>query len=113
MQLTVQTGTIEFKMYFSLECICLFLLVVRVHGYQQEPRCSKFDFEEKVLEKMVRMEHKMELMEEENEKLKAKLSSDLEWSKEIQTRSEEDQRETLQGFTGRSNYFFGVGRVKI
>ena len=29
-----------------------------------EPRCSKFDFEEKVLEKVVRFEHKIELITE-------------------------------------------------
>ena len=33
-------------------------------GMFEEPRCSKYDFEEKVLEKLVRLEHKMELMTE-------------------------------------------------
>ena len=29
-----------------------------------EPKCSNFDFEEKLLEKMVRMEHSVELMDD-------------------------------------------------
>jgi hypothetical protein len=33
----------------------------------EEPHCSKYDFEEKVLEKMVRMEFQMERMKSEME----------------------------------------------
>ena len=50
--------------------VLIFLIAgcTSVFGYklEKEPKCSKFDFEEKMLEKMVRNEHAMELM---NEKL--------------------------------------------
>ena len=50
--------------------VLIFLIAgcTSVFGYklEKEPKCSKFDYEEKMLEKMVRIEHAMELM---NEKL--------------------------------------------
>lgn len=42
------------------------LLLIVVKG--EEPHCSKFDFEEKVLDKMVRMEFEMERMKQEMQK---------------------------------------------
>ena len=43
----------------------------------REPVCSKYHFEEKVLEKLVRMEHSNAIMMEEFNGIKDKLSADL------------------------------------
>lgn len=43
----------------------------------EEPKCSKFDFEEKVLEKMVRVEHASGLMMEEFKKLTTEVKENL------------------------------------
>ena len=43
-----------------------------------EPRCSKYDFEEKVLEKVLRFEHKMELFTDSIENIAAKVEENLE-----------------------------------
>ena len=40
---------------------------------QIEPKCSKFDFEERLLEKMVRMEHSVELMDDKIDVLAKKV----------------------------------------
>ena len=51
--------------------VLIFLIAgcTSVFGYKldTEPKCSKFDYEEKMLEKMVRIEHAMELMKEKLE----------------------------------------------
>lgn len=44
----------------------IFLLALLVHGLQCKSSCSKYDFEEKVLEKMVRIEFETERMKEYN-----------------------------------------------
>ena len=46
-------------------------------GHDTEPRCSKFHYDEQLLEKMIRMEHSSNLMMEEFRALKAQASSDL------------------------------------
>ncbi|XP_060592692.1 heavy metal-binding protein HIP-like [Ruditapes philippinarum] len=49
-------------------CKIVFILFLLTSGRNcEEPRCSKYDFEEKVLEKMVRMEFQMEQMKSEVE----------------------------------------------
>ena len=51
-------------LYFKV----LFLILLLTSGRNgEEPRCSKYDFEEKMLEKMVRMEFQMERMKSEVE----------------------------------------------
>ena len=41
-----------------------------------EPKCSKFDFEEKLLEKMVRMEHQNKVMMEDFMKISQQVKED-------------------------------------
>ena len=53
-----------------------------LHGLDIEPKCSKFDFEEKVLEKMVRMEHSAELLRDRFDELSSQLNGDLETMKD-------------------------------
>ncbi|XP_060554038.1 C1q-related factor-like [Ruditapes philippinarum] len=48
-------------------CKIFFLNYLFIYANSEEPHCSKYDFEEKVLEKMVRMEFQMERMESEME----------------------------------------------
>ena len=47
-----------------------------------EPKCSKFDFEEKVLEKMVRMEHSTIIMMERFTNLHEKVENSLKTTKD-------------------------------
>ena len=60
---------IESNIYIQMASSSLFyvfvltnLLSKGLESFGIEPKCSKFDFEEKLLEKMVRMEHSAELM---------------------------------------------------
>ena len=46
-------------------------------GVEREPKWSPFDYAEKTLEKLVRMEHEMELMKEDQEKYKQTLLGKL------------------------------------
>ncbi|XP_060554041.1 uncharacterized protein LOC132715084 [Ruditapes philippinarum] len=48
-------------------CKAFFLNYLLMFAKSEEPHCSKYDFEEKVLEKMVRMEFQMERMKSEME----------------------------------------------
>ncbi|XP_053385367.1 heavy metal-binding protein HIP-like [Mercenaria mercenaria] len=50
-----------------LYCKFLFLFFLFLRVNSEEPHCSKYDFEEKVLEKMVRIEFQMERMKSEIE----------------------------------------------
>ncbi|XP_045180009.2 heavy metal-binding protein HIP-like [Mercenaria mercenaria] len=50
-----------------LYCKILFLFFLFLRVNSEEPHCSKYDFEEKVLEKMVRIEFQMERMKSEIE----------------------------------------------
>ena len=64
----------------------IFLIAVctRVCCYvvEVEPKCSKFDFEEKVLEKMVRLEHSTEIMMERFTNLHEKVENSLKTMKD-------------------------------
>ena len=53
--------------------LLFYLYLVQARTGQVEPRCSKYEFEEKVLEKVIRFEHKMELFNESMEKISAKV----------------------------------------
>ncbi|XP_060587695.1 complement C1q and tumor necrosis factor-related protein 9B-like [Ruditapes philippinarum] len=50
-------------------CKIVFLNYLLTCAKSEEPHCSKYDFEEKVLEKMVRMEFQMERMKSEMEQI--------------------------------------------
>ncbi|XP_060554032.1 heavy metal-binding protein HIP-like isoform X1 [Ruditapes philippinarum] len=56
--------TLDIKMRISF-CKIIFLSYLLSCVMSEEPHCSKYDFEEKVLEKMVRMEFQMERMKSE------------------------------------------------
>ena len=65
--------------------ILLCLIRCHAHTVGVEPKCSKFDFEEKVLEKVIKVDHKMEtVISDMNEKYSqlqeemAKLKTELE-----------------------------------
>ena len=57
---------------------------------REEPRCSKYDFEEKVLEKVIRFEHKMEIMTSSINEISRKANEDIRDIKtELETRGAE------------------------
>ena len=78
-----------------------------VHCYvgDVEPRCSKFDFEEKVLEKMVRLEHSTEIMIKRFRNLHEKVEHSLKTMKDefdaIKLRVKEDQDYFKQKLDGK------------
>ncbi|XP_053374483.1 uncharacterized protein LOC123553359 isoform X2 [Mercenaria mercenaria] len=53
------------------------VLLISCHGIHSEPHCSKFDYEEKLLEKMVRLEFLVENMKKEMKILKNEASTTL------------------------------------
>lgn len=59
--------------------VTLFIYLVSFKSYscREEQRCSKYDFEEKVLEKVVRFEHKMEIMTESVNEISTKVNDDI------------------------------------
>ena len=73
----------------------LILVLVAICRTQREPRCSKYDFEEKVLEKLIRMEHSNELIMEEFRQISTSVKEDIETMKgkltEIQRQAKEEQ----------------------
>lgn len=99
------------KMY-NLYLWVFFATPLTVHtlasGHDTEPRCSKFHYDEQLLEKMIRMEHSSNLMMEEFRALKAQVASDLDSvTKEkanVKTVLQEEQdkiRQVLDSFTGK------------
>ncbi|XP_071135085.1 uncharacterized protein [Mytilus edulis] len=74
---------------FSLSLSVITTLTSSV-GSQSESlvTCSKFHFEEKVLEKLVRLEHKMELFEEKMKIMESSMSKKLEKMNEIEKETE-------------------------
>ena len=70
----------------------------------EEPRCSKFDFEEKLLEKMVRMEHSGGVMMEEFRELTADVKDGLGAMKrefdEIKRQAQEERDRNTQMLRG-------------
>jgi hypothetical protein len=69
----------------------MFLFLLLTSGRNcEEPHCSKYDFEEKVLEKMVRMEFKMENMKSEVELCVKRVESiKMEVSDQMKTNQQE------------------------
>lgn len=72
--------------------IIILSLLVSMAQCGFEPRCSRFDFEERTLEKLVRLEHKMELQTETLEKMKKELE-------ERQDKLEEDKTRAIEELT--------------
>lgn len=76
---------------FILFCQSIVVSVSRSVGTDSESllSCSKFNFEEKILEKLVRLGHKMEINEEKMEKWEDAFSSKLDKMDEVikQTKS--------------------------
>ena len=67
-----------------------------------EPRCSKYDFEEKVLEKVVRFEHKIELITETLKEFSTQMKDEMsdlkaDWT-ETKERFRADWTEMKNGF---------------
>ena len=79
----------------------------RVYCYvgDAEPKCSKFDFEEKVLEKMVRLEHSTEIMMKRFHNLHEKVENSLKTMTEefdvMKLRIKEDQDYFKQKLDGK------------
>ncbi|XP_052820980.1 uncharacterized protein LOC128246684 [Mya arenaria] len=69
--------------------ICLVCLMSDRFAFGNEPHCSKFHYEEKLLEKLVRMEFNMEQHEQEHKKVLAEL-------KRIQTETHASNQVVLQ-----------------
>lgn len=90
-----------------------------------EPKCSKFDFEEKLLEKMVRMEHENKLMMEDFMKISQQVKEDQRHVNEevvkmktefgeIQRQANEDsskQKRLIEEYLRRSSYTFSTIRL--
>ena len=57
--------------------ILLSISFVFTNGEKQEPVCSKFHYEEMLLEKMIRLEHSTNLMMEEFREIRAKVDNNL------------------------------------
>ena len=90
----------------------LFVLFViaschNIHCYvvDVEPKCSKFDFEEKVLEKMVRLEHSTEMIMKRFHNLHEKVENSLKTMKDefdaMKLRVKEDQDYFKQKLDGK------------
>lgn len=84
----------------------LFCVLYRLSSGTEEPRCSKFDFEEKVLEKMVRVEHSTSIMMEESRQLKIQIQEKLqgitEEINEIKRKAQEQLEQQKETFDGKS-----------
>ena len=86
---------------YSLYIWAVFATLCTLHtlifGHDTEPMCSKFHYDEQLLEKMIRMEHSANLMMEEFRALRAQVSSDLEGVKKemenMKTISQEEQEQ--------------------
>ena len=76
---------------------------MRALGYDTEPRCSKYDFEEKVLEKMVRVEHSTNLIMDEFRAIKTQVASTLDTMRkeadEMKTVLEEERKRITDTMT--------------
>ena len=61
----------------GIEVLLIFIAICRSCSCLEEPRCSKYDFEEKVLEKVLRFEHKMEIMTNTLNEISTKVKDDI------------------------------------
>ena len=76
------------------------------YSIEVEPKCSKYDFEEKLLEKMIRLEHSTGIMMERFNDLSVKVENDLSTMKqefnEIKLQVKEDQEHYKKIAEGKS-----------
>lgn len=63
-------------MKFTVSLYLLLMAMIVSCKADMEPKCSKFDFEEKLLEKMVRMEHQNKVMMEDFMKISQQVKED-------------------------------------
>ena len=74
----------------------------------EEPKCSKFDFEEKLLEKMVRMEHSGGVMMKEFQEIAANVKVSLETMRrefgEIKREMQEERNNNARMLRGLLRY---------
>ena len=61
----------------SVISVIIFLLQTELSCHVIEPKCSKFDYEEKLLEKMVRLEHSTNNMMEEFKDISLQVTLDF------------------------------------
>ncbi|XP_060554030.1 heavy metal-binding protein HIP-like [Ruditapes philippinarum] len=80
-------------------CKIFFLIFLITFAKSDEPHCSKYDFEEKVLEKMVRMEFQMERMKSEMEQTAKSVDTKI---KELQNLKDQSVTPTV-AFKARVN----------
>ncbi|XP_052812716.1 uncharacterized protein LOC128240226 [Mya arenaria] len=69
---------IEIKMEFKIMMILYVNILLFANLIAAEPACSKFDYEEKLLGKLIRMEINFEIIIEEMKDLKTNVKSDIE-----------------------------------
>ena len=90
-----------------LRALLVIVGCTRVYCYvvDVEPKCSKFDFEEKVLEKMVRLEHSTEIMMKRFHNLHETVENSLKTMKDefdaIKLRVKQDQDYFKQKLDGK------------
>ena len=65
------------KMEMRLSILFIYLVIFQSCFCLEEPSCSKYHFEEKVLEKVVRFEHKMEIITETINDISGKVKDDI------------------------------------
>ena len=76
--------------------VLLNLFVVSVGRPSEEPRCSRFEFIEQVLDKIVRMEHANELMFDNIKEFKEQTKRDIE-SVEAKLQEHEEHEANMKG----------------
>ena len=79
-----------------LAVVVFVLLLNKGQAGHVEPRCSKYDFEEKVLEKVLRFEHKMELFTDSIEKIATKVEDTLDRIQKEQETQKSDQTNAFE-----------------
>ena len=89
--------------YFIAGFICF--CTTQIQSRSLEPTCSKFDYELKTLEKVVRFEHAMELFEERQEAWQALLDSKVEEIARLERKLEEKASTVEEGIAGMNRKF--------
>jgi len=93
--------------FFNVVLVCLIFLC---GSFASEPKCSKFDFEEKTLEKVIRMELTMERLLAENKEVEQRMADTLNtMQQERQTLQEE--RQAMQQTLEQERQNMQVGQV--
>ena len=97
----------DFKPFAFVFVLALSLNVARCDA---EPRCSKFDFEEKLLEKVVRMEHATNVMMEQFKELSMEVKDSLHKIKEnfeeIKVEAKEELKRVKRISEGKYRQFY-------